>query len=52
MGFLDGHAGFILTGKPILEAYMGGHYPPGLTNEGPIFSRWGLVRTGTGYAWR
>ena len=27
-GFLDGHVAFTFTGKPIVEAYMGGHYEP------------------------
>ena len=36
MGFLDGHASFVLTGKPLVEAYMGGHYHPG-TNDGIEF---------------
>jgi type II secretory pathway pseudopilin PulG len=31
-GFLDGHASFILAGKPLVEAFMGGHYHPGTTS--------------------
>jgi prepilin-type N-terminal cleavage/methylation domain-containing protein len=38
MGFLDGHAGFVLAGKPLVDAYMGGHYHPGTTNG--IEYRW------------
>ena len=48
MGFLDGHAAFVLTGKPLVEAYMGGHYHPGTTNG--IESRW--VTGGPVWAWR
>ena len=50
-GFLDGHVSFTLTGKPILEAYMGGHYVPSLTNEAAIFARYKLQLNGTTYMW-
>jgi len=30
-GFLDGHAEFVFAGKPLVEAFMGGHYHPGTT---------------------
>jgi prepilin-type processing-associated H-X9-DG protein len=54
MGFLDGHVSFTLTGKPILEAYMGGHYVPSLTApQGTvIFQKAGLIDLGTGYKWQ
>jgi prepilin-type N-terminal cleavage/methylation domain-containing protein len=38
MGYLDGHAAFVLAGKPLVEAYMGGHYHPGTTTV--IESKW------------
>jgi prepilin-type processing-associated H-X9-DG protein len=28
VAFCDGHVEFVRTGKPILEAYMNGHYTP------------------------
>jgi prepilin-type N-terminal cleavage/methylation domain-containing protein/prepilin-type processing-associated H-X9-DG protein len=52
MGYLDGHVTFTLTGRPILEAYMGGHYVPSLgTNEGTLFAKYGLQLNGTTYMW-
>jgi prepilin-type N-terminal cleavage/methylation domain-containing protein len=38
VGFLDGHASFVLAGKPLVEAFMGGHYHPGTSNG--IEFRW------------
>src|SRR5436190_3379632 len=32
-GFLDGHVAFTFTGRPILEAYMGGHYEPSVPDS-------------------
>ena len=32
VGFLDGHATFVFAGKPLVEAFMGGHYHPGTTS--------------------
>jgi prepilin-type processing-associated H-X9-DG protein len=52
MGFLDGHVAFTLTGKPILEANMGGHYVPSLgAAEGAIFARYKLQLSGNTYVW-
>jgi prepilin-type N-terminal cleavage/methylation domain-containing protein/prepilin-type processing-associated H-X9-DG protein len=56
-GFLDGHVSFTLTGKPILEAYMGGHYVPSLNNqangsfEQQTFAKYGLKLNGNVYSW-
>jgi prepilin-type N-terminal cleavage/methylation domain-containing protein/prepilin-type processing-associated H-X9-DG protein len=43
MGFLDGHVSFTLTGRAILEAYMGGHYSPGINDGGAILARYRLT---------
>jgi len=52
-GFLDGHVSFTLTGKPILEAYMGGHYVPSLgAPEAAIFARYKLQRNGNVFMWQ
>jgi len=48
MGFLDGHAAFVFTGKPLVEAYMGGHYHPGTTNG--IELNW--VNPGPNWTWK
>ena len=48
MGFLDGHASFVFTGKPLVEAYMGGHYHPGTTTG--IEFNW--VNPGPNWTWK
>ena len=51
-GFLVGHVAFTLTGKPILEAYMGGHYVPSLGGpEAMIFAKYKLTRNGNVFMW-
>jgi prepilin-type processing-associated H-X9-DG protein len=53
VGFCDGHAEWVQTGKPLLEVYMNGHYNPALgTNEATIFARYGLVHSGTTFSWK
>jgi prepilin-type N-terminal cleavage/methylation domain-containing protein/prepilin-type processing-associated H-X9-DG protein len=56
MGFLDGHVTFTLTGKPVLEAFMGGHYVTSINGGGVtedmIINRYGLQRSGNVYSWR
>ena len=56
-GFLDGHVTFTLTGRALLEAYMGGHYVTSIGNregvsEASIINRYGLYRTGNLYYWQ
>jgi prepilin-type processing-associated H-X9-DG protein len=48
MGFLDGHVSFVLRGRAILEAYVNGHYPPGVSQA--IFDRYRL-QNGPVMAW-
>ncbi len=38
-GFLDGHVTFTLTGRPLLEAYMGGHYVTSIQNREGLSER-------------
>jgi prepilin-type N-terminal cleavage/methylation domain-containing protein/prepilin-type processing-associated H-X9-DG protein len=38
-GFLDGHVAFTLTGRPLLEAYMGGHYVTSIYNREGVQER-------------
>jgi prepilin-type N-terminal cleavage/methylation domain-containing protein/prepilin-type processing-associated H-X9-DG protein len=56
MGYLDGHVAFTLTGRAILEGYMGGHYVTSINgggfNEDQIINRYGLRRTGNIYSWQ
>jgi len=49
MGFLDGHVSFTLTGKAILEGYMGGHYVTSV--DASIEQRYKLQRNGNTYMW-
>ena len=49
MGYLDGHVLFTLTGKPILEAYMGGHYVPSV--PAAILTRYKLQQNGQTWMW-
>jgi prepilin-type N-terminal cleavage/methylation domain-containing protein/prepilin-type processing-associated H-X9-DG protein len=49
MGFLDGHVKFTLTGREILEAYMGGHYVTSVPSS--IEQRYKLQRNGNVYMW-
>jgi prepilin-type N-terminal cleavage/methylation domain-containing protein/prepilin-type processing-associated H-X9-DG protein len=57
MGYLDGHVTFTLTGRAILEGYMGGHYVlsiSGAIDEDTLIARYKLQRN-TGaktYMWR
>jgi prepilin-type N-terminal cleavage/methylation domain-containing protein/prepilin-type processing-associated H-X9-DG protein len=56
MGYLDGHVSFTLTGRAILEGYMGGHYIlsiSGAIDEDTLIARYKLQRN-TGaktYTW-
>jgi len=56
MGYLDGHVSFTLTGKAILEGFMGGHYVTSIggggVSEDQIINRYGLYRSGNVYQWR
>jgi prepilin-type N-terminal cleavage/methylation domain-containing protein/prepilin-type processing-associated H-X9-DG protein len=56
MGFLDGHVTFTLTGRAILEGYMGGHYVTSINGggftENDIINRYGLRRSGNVYSWQ
>jgi prepilin-type N-terminal cleavage/methylation domain-containing protein/prepilin-type processing-associated H-X9-DG protein len=56
MGYFDGHVTFTLTGRAILEGYMGGHYvtsiPGGGGDENAFINRYGLERNGNVYRWR
>jgi prepilin-type N-terminal cleavage/methylation domain-containing protein/prepilin-type processing-associated H-X9-DG protein len=40
VGFADGHVAFTPTGRPLLEAYMGSYYSPGLPV--PLMAKYGL----------
>jgi len=48
-GFLDGHVSFTLTGKPILEGCMGGHYVPSI--PAAILTRYKLQQNGNTFMW-
>jgi prepilin-type N-terminal cleavage/methylation domain-containing protein/prepilin-type processing-associated H-X9-DG protein len=48
-GYVDGHVSFTLTGKPILEAFMGGHYVPSV--DASLMTRYKLQLNGNRYQW-
>jgi prepilin-type N-terminal cleavage/methylation domain-containing protein/prepilin-type processing-associated H-X9-DG protein len=50
MGFLDGHVTFTLTGRGIIEAYMGGHYRPSINST--IEGRYLLPGGPPNYVWK
>jgi prepilin-type N-terminal cleavage/methylation domain-containing protein/prepilin-type processing-associated H-X9-DG protein len=50
MGFLDGHVSFTLTGRAILEGYMGGHYEPSVPAN--ILTQYKLNHNGNIYMWQ
>ena len=49
VGYLDGHASFTIAGKPLVEAFMGGHYHPGTTSG--IEFRW-LASGAPNWTWK
>ena len=49
VGYLDGHAEFVLTGRPVLEMYMDGYYVPNI--GGNIYQKYGLVQSGNKFTW-
>jgi prepilin-type processing-associated H-X9-DG protein len=56
MAYLDGHVAFTLTGKAILEGFMGGHYitsiPGGGRDENQFINKYGLFHVNNKYEWR
>jgi hypothetical protein len=51
-GFADGHAAFILAGRPLVEVYMTSHYKPNFgATEAAIFTKARLKKTGNKYEW-
>ncbi|HEV8605728.1 MAG TPA: type II secretion system protein [Tepidisphaeraceae bacterium] len=48
VGYLDGHAAFVLAGKPWVEAFMGGHYHPSM---GGMENRW-LATLDPNFTWK
>ena len=49
VGYLDGHAEFVLTGRPLLEAFMDGYYVPNVPTT--IYQKYGLVQSGMKFTW-
>ncbi len=56
-GFCDGHVQWLARGRPILQAYMDGHYKPDLDSypdglsESAFFTKYGLSKNGEVYTW-
>jgi prepilin-type N-terminal cleavage/methylation domain-containing protein/prepilin-type processing-associated H-X9-DG protein len=55
VGFLDGHAEWVETGRPLLEVYMNGYYVPNCDHRLPdgstVYKKYGLVQSGTKFTW-
>jgi prepilin-type N-terminal cleavage/methylation domain-containing protein/prepilin-type processing-associated H-X9-DG protein len=49
VGYLDGHAEWVITGRPLLECFMEGYYVPNI--GGNIYQKYGLVQAGTKFSW-
>jgi len=49
VGYLDGHAEFVQTGRPILEMFMEGYYVPNIA--GNVYQKYGLVQSGNKFTW-
>ena len=49
VGYLDGHAEFIPTGRGLLEVYMQGYYVPNI--GGNIYQKYGLQQSGNKFTW-
>jgi len=51
VGFLDGHAEWVETGRALLEVYMNGYYVPNCDHPLPggtsVYRKYGLVQTGS-----
>jgi prepilin-type N-terminal cleavage/methylation domain-containing protein/prepilin-type processing-associated H-X9-DG protein len=50
VAYMDAHVEWTPTGKPVLEAYMGGYYHPGLPYD--LCQKYGLNFDGQRYTWR
>lgn len=48
-GFLDGHVSWLVTGRPILEAYMDSYYVPNVPTN--IYQKYGLQQNGNVFRW-
>lgn len=47
--YMDGHAEWVPTGRPVLEAWINGYYHPSVPSD--IMSRYGLQKSGSTYKW-
>ena len=53
VAFVDGHVSWTPTGRPLLEAYMGGYYYPTVEpGQDDRIRRYGLNRAGNVFTWR
>jgi prepilin-type processing-associated H-X9-DG protein len=53
VAFIDGHVSWTPTGRPLLEAYMGGYYyPTAEPGQSGRLARYGLNLAGNVFTWR
>jgi len=55
VGYLDGHAEWVIAGRPLLEAFMDGYYVPNCDHPLPggtsVYRKYGLVQSGNKFSW-
>jgi prepilin-type processing-associated H-X9-DG protein len=55
VGYLDGHAEWVETGRALLEVFMDGYYVPNCDHPLPggtsVYRKYGLVQNGTRFTW-